>query len=247
MLDHGTYKLLSYPGLKVFLSYRADSSFSCQTSYSSYHKTFPCFLRSCLFLVLSCQPSRNLQNTPEEHTWQCSAMVVLSSHQHESVYKYIRIYFLLEVSDSDCLLSCILHRYFACQPLKGQLTPFVRICVFLLGLWGCQWPKYNVLDSTLSQEASTEMPNSTKSALVLPARSPGCRELQKVVFATRLPLDWNSLSCSCRPHIEQCSCGAIVKGIVILAKYWLCLPAFLQFKLIRWAEYVCGERKDSEL
>lgn len=52
---------------KAFLSYKADSNFGSHTSYSAYHKTFLCFLRSCLFLVLLHQFSSNLQSVPEEH------------------------------------------------------------------------------------------------------------------------------------------------------------------------------------
>ena len=108
------HKLLSYPGLKLFLSYRANSSFSSETSYSGCHKTFPCFLRSCLLLVLSCQFSDNLQSAPEEHNLaafnNASASLTATCGIHGTVYEYIHIYFLLEVSNSDCLLSSILHR-----------------------------------------------------------------------------------------------------------------------------------------
>lgn len=98
-------------------------------------------------------------------------MPVLSCGIRGTVYKYIHVYFLLAVSDSDCLLYGILQRYYACQALKGQLTLFVRTCVFLLGLWAVSGT--NTI--YVIQEASTEMLNSKKTALVLPARSLGVR------------------------------------------------------------------------
>lgn len=175
--------------------------------------------------MLSCQFSGNLQSTPEEHNlaaFSNTSATLTSTCDACGTVKYIYLSFLLEVNDSDCLLSSILHRCSACQALKGHLTLFMRISVFLLGLsvvqiqftWFYTFKKHQLKCWTVRKVSLSCQPGLW-----------GCRELLEVAFATQSPLDWNSPGCSCGPQPVQCSCGALVKGMVILAKYWLCLSA----------------------
>lgn len=182
--------------------------------------------------MLSRRFSGNLQSTPEEHNLAAfsNASAILTSTCgiiSGTVYKYICIYFLLEVSDSDCILSSILHGYTACQALKGQRTFFVLIYVLLLGLWAVSGTNTNYLILHF-QEGSTEMLNGKKSAHILPARSPEVQGIAGGGICQSIAtwLDWG-MQTSCRPQLEQCSCGTLAKGVVILAKYWPCLSAFL--------------------
>lgn len=199
--------------------------------------------------MLSCQSSGNLQSTPVEHNLatfsNTSATLTSTCDTCGTVYRYIHIYFLIEVNDSDCLLSSILHRCSACQALKGHLTLFVRISVFLLGLsvaqiqftWFCTFKKHQLKCWT-----ARKVPLSCQPGLWR------CRELLAVLFATQSPLDWNSPVCSWRPQPEQCSCGALVKGVVILAKYWLCLSALSLTSpadYVGWVSVLRKERTES--
>lgn len=89
------------------------------------------------------------------------------------------------------------------------------------------------------------MLNKEKYAHPVNQVSGGAGNCRKVVFATWSPPEFPG--CFCRPQLDQGSCGALVKVMIILAKYWLCHSAFLLTELIRCAEYVCSERKDCEL
>lgn len=119
---------------------------------------------------------------------------------------------MLELSDADCLLSSVLHRYFAYQALKGQLTLFVRSCILLHELWTVSGTN-SVCLILRFQEASTEMLGSKRRALVLPARSPGVQGLAGgVVFATQSALHPRLFL---QTQLEQCSVGALVRGLNI--------------------------------
>lgn len=135
---------------------------------------------------------------------------------------YIHIFFL-EVSDSDFI------QYFGqifCLPgIKGATHTF---CENLSYYFDC--------GLTVAQIRFTSFYTFKKHQLkcwtarnVLPARSLGVQGIAGggICHSVTTWLDWNSPDCSCRPQLEQHSCGALVKAMVILAKYWLCLSVFL--------------------
>lgn len=140
------FKLLSYPCLKLFLSYRvipasAGKPVIIKLSHVFYtHAFFWCSHAS--FLVIFEVPQKSI-------TCQHSAMLVLFWHQRV-VYMELfinRSFFVLEINGSDCLLPIFCPDTLACQALKGQFTSCENLCLFTSTVM-IQW--YNLLDCTLS-------------------------------------------------------------------------------------------------
>lgn len=184
--------------------------------------------------MLSCQFFGNLQSPPGGHNLAAfsNASAILPSTCgiiSGTVYKYTHTYFLLEVSDSDCTLSSpvfctdiLLARHWRGNSrFWWEFMSYYLSCGLTVAQIQFPW-FYTFEKHQLKCWTARKVPSSSQPSFQ------GCRELQEFVCATRslLWLDWNSPGCSSRAQVEQCSCGALVKGMVILAKYWLCLSAF---------------------
>lgn len=194
------FKLLSYPGLKLFLGYRvipasADKPVIIKLSHVFYtHAFFWCCHASSLVI---------LEVPQKSITWQHSAMLVLFWHQHVVYMELLinRFFFLLEVSGSYCLFS-VLPGCAAYQALMGQLASCENLSIYLF-TWTVliQWYKYNLLVSRTFRKHQLKC-WTNRSTLILPAR---CLGVQGIAGRWCLPwlghhLIWLEFpGCSCRP------------------------------------------------
>lgn len=111
--------------------------------------------------------------------------------------------------------------------IKGRAYTFCEDLHLFTPTVGCHWHKYNPLDATHSRTVKRNDEEQEKCLCPASQVSRGAVCCKRWYLPLSCHLTGIPQSCSCRPQLEQCSCGALVKGRVILTKYWQCHSAFM--------------------